>query len=72
MSAATWQVDDGSVEMTIGPDDAATLITADDDPCRPERVRRRRSVSDREPDRATEDAAPPGAVGWGRSPACWC
>src|SRR6476646_8903040 len=32
MSAATWQVDDGSVEMTIGPDDAATLVTADDDP----------------------------------------
>jgi len=32
MSAATCRVDDGSVEMTIGPDDAATLVTADDDP----------------------------------------
>jgi hypothetical protein len=32
MSAATRQGDDGSVEMTIGPDDAATLVTADDDP----------------------------------------
>src|SRR6478752_3982980 len=30
MSAATCRVDDGSVEMTIGPDDAATLFTADD------------------------------------------
>jgi hypothetical protein len=30
MSAATWPVDDGSVEMTIGPDDAVTLFTADD------------------------------------------
>ena len=31
MSAATGQVDDGSAQMTIGPDDGATLTTAADD-----------------------------------------